>query len=147
LQNLRALQRLLDSAFRVPGTNIHFGWDALIGLVPWAGDGITALLSFAFLAEAWRMRLPRIIQSRMLLNVVIDVVLGFVPFAGDVADVFWRSNARNLALLERHAHQPQPPRASDWLFVMSILLAMAAIVVVPFLVLYWFVHFLGRTLV
>lgn len=147
LEALRALQRLLDSVFRVPGTNIRFGWDAVVGLVPWAGDAVTAVLSFLFLAHAWRMRLPRVVQARMLLNIMIDVALGFVPFAGDVADVFWRSNARNMALLERHADEGQPPRASDWLFVLAVLLALAAVVLLPVLVLYWIVQMLGRTLV
>jgi hypothetical protein len=146
LDQLRALQRLLDSAFRVPGTNIRFGWDAIVGLVPWAGDAVTALVACVFIAHAFRMRLPRIVQLRILINIAIDVLLGLVPFAGDVADVFWKANARNMALLERHAAHPQPARASDWLFVLGIAAAVAVLVAAPFFVVYWIVVTLGGSL-
>src|SRR6185503_13930024 len=100
---LRALRRWLDEAFRVPGTSFRFGWDPIIGLVPWAGDLVTALLSLAIITQGHRMRLPRVVQLRMLLNVVIDIAFGVIPFVGDVADLFWKSNSKNMALLERHA--------------------------------------------
>ena len=60
---------------------------------------------------------PRVVQLRMLLNVGIDLLVGLVPFVGDVADVFWKSNTKNMALLERHAAQPGPASRGDWLFV------------------------------
>lgn len=147
LERLRTLQRLLDSAFRIPGTNIRFGWDAIVGLVPWAGDVATGLLACAFLVQANQMRLPRIVQLRMLINVAIDILIGFVPVAGDVADVFWRANTRNLALLERHAREPQPARPGDWLFVFGIVAALFALLSLPLLVVYWIVRSLGAPLV
>src|SRR5207244_8237412 len=95
---LRALKRLLDEAFRVPGTNVRFGWDPIIGLVPWAGDLFTALLSCAILVQAHQMRIPRVVQLRMLINIAIDVLVGVVPIVGDIADLFWKSNTKNCAL-------------------------------------------------
>src|SRR5439155_19042506 len=99
LDGLRALQRWLDEAFRVPGTSIRFGWDPIIGLVPWAGDVLTAMVGCAIVLQAHQMRVPRVVQLRMLLNVGIDLVVGIVPFVGDAADFLWKSNAKNFALL------------------------------------------------
>lgn len=78
LRALRKLQWWLDEAFRVPGTSIRIGWDPLIGLVPWAGDLLTALLSCAIVSAAHRMGLPRVVQRRMLMNVAIDLVVGAI---------------------------------------------------------------------
>jgi hypothetical protein len=136
LEGLRKLQYLLDQAFRVPGTNMRFGWDPIVGLVPWAGDLITALLSCAIIVQAHHMRIPRVVQLRMLLNVAIDVVVGVVPVIGDVADAFWKSNTRNFVLLERHAGEAQPATPGDWMFVGVIVTVIAALALVPLLVMY-----------
>jgi hypothetical protein len=136
---LRSLQRLLDDAFRVPGTNLTFGWDPLIGLVPWAGDVLTAVFSCAIILQAHQMSVPRVVLLRMVLNVAIDVLAGVIPFVGDVADAFWKSNAKNFALLERHALRPLTPTAGDWLFVGGILALVVLIAAVPLVVLYWLV--------
>jgi hypothetical protein len=144
LEALRTWQRLLDSAFRIPGTNVRFGWDPIIGLVPWAGDLLAGLLSLALIAQARQMGLPRVVQLRMLLNVGIDVVVGVVPLIGDVADFFWKSNARNLALIERHAGQARHATGGDWAFVLLIALAALAIAGIPLIVLYWVLHLFGR---
>jgi len=147
LQALRDWQRLLDGAFRVPGTNYRFGWDPIIGLVPWAGDLLGALMSCAVVLHAHQMRVPRIVQLRMLLNVGIDIVIGIVPVFGDVADFFWKSNTMNLALLERHAGQAGPATTGDWLFVTAIVGALVLVAAIPVVVLYWVVHgLLGRPL-
>ena len=137
LQALRRLQWFLDEAFRVPGTSIRVGWDPIIGLVPWVGDLLTALLSCAIVLHAHRMRLPRIVQLRMLMNVAIDLVVGAIPVVGDAADAFWKSNSMNMALLERHADEVRPASAGDWLFVAGIIAAIIAVALVPLVVLYW----------
>jgi hypothetical protein len=133
---LRSLQRLLDDAFRVPGTSLRFGWDPIIGLVPWLGDVLTAVFSSAIILQAHHMRVPRVVQMRMVMNVAIDVIVGVVPLAGDVADAFWKSNARNFALLERHAAEPQPASTGDWLFVIGMIAAVVLIAAIPLVVLY-----------
>ena len=139
LDRLRALRRWLDEAFRVPGTSLRFGWDPIIGLVPWAGDAFTSLLSLGIIVQAHRMRLPRVVQLRMLLNVVIDVAVGALPLVGDVADMFWKSNSKNMALLERHADQVRPASRGDWLFVAAIIAAAIAVALAPLFVMYWLV--------
>jgi hypothetical protein len=136
LTALRSLKSWLDEAFRVPGTNLTFGWDPLIGLVPWVGDLLTAFMSGAIVLQAHHMRLPRVVQLRMLGNVAVDLIAGAIPFVGDAADFFWKSNTKNFALLEQHAYEMRPPSAADWLFVSAILLAILAVALVPLAVMY-----------
>jgi hypothetical protein len=143
MESLRALKRLLDEAFRVPGTDIRFGWDPLIGLIPWAGDVLTAILSCAIILQAHHMRVPKVVQLRMLFNVAIDLIIGIVPFFGDAADVFWKANSRNFALLERHAAEVRPASAGDWLFVVSVIAVLILVALVPLFVMYWFIHAAG----
>ncbi len=140
LARLRRLKYWLDDAFRVPGTRLRFGWDPIIGVVPWFGDLVTAIMSLAILAQAHQMRIPRIVQLRMLVNIAVDVLVGIVPVAGDVADVFWKANTKNLALLERHAAEPRAATAGDWLFVAGMFGAVVLVALVPLAVLYWLVH-------
>jgi hypothetical protein len=140
LGSLRTLQRRLDEAFLVPGTRIRFGWDAIIGMVPWAGDVLTALLGVAILVSAHRMRVPGIVLVRMLLNLAIDLLIGLVPFAGDIADVFWKANTKNMTLLERHAASPMPATAGDWWFVAGLTALVFSVAALPFLLLYWLLN-------
>ena len=134
LDRLRWWQRLLDDAFPIPGTRVRFGWDAIIGLVPGAGDLISGLFGLVILYHAHRMRIPVVVQARMFINLAIDLAIGIVPFAGDVADIFWKANTRNLALLERHAGQAQKPGTGDYLFVGGVAALLAFLATLPFLV-------------
>src|SRR5215203_5494664 len=121
LQNVERLGWLLDDVFRVPVLGWRFGLDALIGLVPGLGDTATSLVSFYILAAAVRYRVPKITLLRMGLNVGIDYAFGSIPFLGDLADAWWKSNRKNLDLLKRRAtvsaDEARSGRASDWLFV------------------------------
>jgi len=141
---LRRLQRGLDEAFRVPGTPLRFGWDAIVGVIPWAGDLLTAFMACAIVTQAHHMHVPRVVQLRMLLNIGIDFFIGVVPFVGDVADVFWKSSTRNMALLERHASQPGRASAGDWLFVSAMVGAIAVMAALPLVVMYWIVSEMVR---
>jgi hypothetical protein len=96
------LSTLLDTAIVVPGTNIRFGLDALIGLVPGIGDAISTLLALYIVREARAVGAPRLLIARMLANVALDGVVGAVPVAGDLFDVAFRANRRNVALLRQH---------------------------------------------
>jgi len=99
IARLDALASLLDTAILIPGTNVRFGLDAMIGLVPGVGDVVTTLLSLYIVKEARALGAPRRVILRMLANVALDGVLGAVPLAGDVFDVMWRANRRNMTLL------------------------------------------------
>ena len=128
---------LLDSAFRVPGTNIRFGLDAIIGIVPGLGDLVAPVYTVILLGTALKMRVPAVVVARMVLNAGIDMVLGLVPIAGDVGDVFWKADLRNVALLERHARPGVPPTRADYWFVLGCIGLVVAIALVPFLILIW----------
>lgn len=96
------LSTLLDTALVIPGTNIRFGLDALIGLVPGIGDIVSTALSLYIVREARALGAPRLLIARMLANVALDGMIGAVPVAGDVFDVAFRANRRNVALLRAH---------------------------------------------
>ena len=102
IARIDALATLLDTAFIVPGTNIRFGFDALIGLVPGIGDAITTLMSLYIVHEARQLGAPRHLVARMLVNVALDGLVGAVPVVGDAFDVVWRANRRNMALLQQY---------------------------------------------
>ena len=128
---------LLDSQFRVPGTNIRFGLDAIIGLIPGLGDISTPVFAALLLLQGVRMRLPLVVQARMVLNAAIDMLLGFVPVLGDLADIGFKANLRNLALLERHSTRGIPPSRADYIFVIVCLIVLAFVALAPIVVLAW----------
>ena len=128
---------LLDSQFRVPGTNIRFGLDAIVGLIPGIGDISTPVFAGLLLLQGVRMRLPIVVQTRMVLNAAIDMLVGFVPILGDLVDIGFKANLRNLALLERHARRGVPPSRSDYIVVILCMIVLAFVALSPFAVLIW----------
>jgi hypothetical protein len=102
IARLDALANLLDTAFIFPGTNVRFGLDAIIGLVPGIGDAITTVISLYIVREARALGAPRHVVARMLGNVALDGVVGAIPLLGDAFDVMWRANRRNMVLLRKH---------------------------------------------
>lgn len=102
LARLDALASFMDSAILIPGTNLRFGADAIIGLIPGIGDAITAGISCLIILEAKRMGAPHHVVARMIGNVAIDGLVGAVPLVGDLFDVAFRANLRNMRLLRKH---------------------------------------------
>jgi hypothetical protein len=117
LERLRVLARVLDNAVRIPGTEYRFGLDALIGLVPGIGDAISAIFSIFIIFQAARLGVSRPTLMRMLANVGIDTLVGEVPLLGDLFDVAWKSNLKNIDLLEDHLRQPVAARRQSGRFV------------------------------
>jgi hypothetical protein len=121
---LEMLSHLMDNAFQVPGTNIRFGLDPILGLVPGIGDFASMLVSALILASAVRYGVPRITLIRMALNTGLDFVVGAIPVVGDAFDVWFKSNQRNLELLQRRAAAYGPARqratTADWAFVLML---------------------------
>jgi hypothetical protein len=107
-ERLRFLARLMDAQFVVPGTRWRFGFDSLLGLVPGIGDVGTALISLYIIAEAQRLGVPRRVLRRMAANVLVDVVIGTIPLAGDVFDAMFKANLRNLRLMGISPESPRP---------------------------------------
>lgn len=101
-KDLELLANWMDSVFEIPGTGIRFGMDALIGLVPGLGDTMTSIISLYILQAASRHGVPRATLMRMAANIAADYAVGTVPVVGDVFDVYWKSNKKNVELLQRH---------------------------------------------
>jgi len=105
---VEALEMLLERSFRIPGINVPIGLDALIGLVPVVGDLITTVMGAYFVWEARNLGMSKWHLMRMGGNVAFDTLLGLIPGPGDVADLFFRSNTRNLRIIKRHLDKHHP---------------------------------------
>ena len=113
MERLRAMSRLLDNAFTIPGTQYRFGLDALIGLVPGLGDAASAIFSSYLVLQASRLGAPKSVVSRMIGNIALDTIVGWIPLLGDLFDVAFKSNIRNMALLEEHVRRPAAAKAGS----------------------------------
>ncbi len=128
-RRLRALAWLMDNSIPLPG-GFRVGIDAIIGLVPGIGDAIGALISAYIINEARTMGAPRSVLMRMMSNVMIETVIGAIPFAGDLFDAAFKANTRNLALLAKYQLDPIGSRRGSRLFVAGFALLMFLLVVV-----------------
>ncbi len=105
-RNLERLAWLMDRAFPIPGTRITVGLDALLGLLPIGGDVLTGLVQAGLVLVALRhYKLPKTVAARMAANVFIDVAVGAIPLLGDLFDVGFKANTRNIQLLEPYRHR------------------------------------------
>jgi hypothetical protein len=111
LNRIRKFSRLMDSAFGIPGTKFRFGLDPIIGLVPGAGDLVDTAFSAYLIYLATRFNIPRETLGKMIYNVGLEAIIGSVPLVGDIFDAFYKSNMRNLALLEEHLESVEPELA------------------------------------
>lgn len=132
------LVRWLDDFIRIPGTKFGIGLDPILGFfLPGAGDVITGTGSISLLFLALKERVPTIVLLRMIMNILVDTLGGFLPVVGDAFDVVWRSNKRNLALIEKYREDPKAaPTPWDYLLVgLGLTLAVASIVI-PIVIIY-----------
>lgn len=102
LSRIRWLSYLLDERFRIPGTRQRIGLDGLLGILPGVGDTVGALLSIYILFEAVQIGVPRSTLLRMIANIALDTVVGAIPVAGDIFDVAWKANKKNVALVNAY---------------------------------------------
>ncbi|MBK7151649.1 MAG: DUF4112 domain-containing protein [Sandaracinaceae bacterium] len=130
----RVMTRLLDDLIRIPGTEQGIGLDGLLGLIPGVGDSVTGLGSMALLLLALRRRVPTVILVKMLGNIGVDVLTGTIPVLGDIFDVAFRSNRRNLELIERHADGKVQPSPADFALVVFGICLAAAAIAMPFVI-------------
>lgn len=143
----KVIAYLLDDLIKVPGTRFRVGLDPLIGLVPGVGDITGGLAASLILITAVSQGVPRVIQLRMFLNVLLNAAVGAIPVAGDAFSFWFKSNARNHALLLKHMGRKSEVTRGDWIFVGTLLGLIALIVVLILFVLgsllntsarYWF---------
>lgn len=101
IEKLDHLARWLDSRYRIPGTSIRFGWDAILGLIPGVGDAATLLPSAYLIYKAYTLGARKRTLARMVINTGLDSTIGTVPVLGDAFDLFYKANNRNFTLLRR----------------------------------------------
>jgi hypothetical protein len=102
LLELDWLVDLMDSRFVVPGTKYRVGLDAFLGLIPGIGDGLGAVVSFYILLRLWQHNLPWHLRARLVGNIVVDFTLGAIPLVGDLFDIGFKANRRNVRLVRNH---------------------------------------------
>jgi hypothetical protein len=139
--DVELLARLMDSVFWIPGMRVRFGLDAVIGLIPGLGDTLTSFVSLYILKVASLAGVPRVTLVRMALNIAIDYVVGTVPLVGDVFDVYWKANLKNVELLQRHLlatpAAERRGRSGDWLFVAGLGAALIALLIGCITIAWW----------
>ncbi len=141
---LRRWADLLDSRFVIPGTNIRFGIDPIVSVVPFIGQLASPMFAMLLLVQGVRQRVPKVILLRMLFNALADAIIGTVPVLGSVGDIFWRANTRNLSLLEHYAQPGRTPSRGDYAFVFGMAVLFGALIVIPILLALWLTsHLLG----
>lgn len=145
LEAIDNFSKLLDSRFRIPGTNIQFGLDFLIGLIPYGGDVITFLLSAGLVLTMARHGVSGQVIALMIFNIFLDTIIGSIPFLGDLFDLFYKANRRNYDLLEEHYVEGKY-EGSIWKVIIPVLLALIGILFLmiwlSFKMIEWFVAFL-----
>src|ERR1700732_4224695 len=136
-EHLDYIAALLDDIFRIPGTQIRFGLDALIGWVPGVGDAMTGIASFLIVFASWRRGAKAVTLTRMIANVLLETAIGAIPVAGDVFHVIWKANRRNYRLLLREREQPGANTRRDWMFLAIIFFIALAALGIPIVILVW----------
>jgi hypothetical protein len=144
-QRIGRVTRVLDELVGVPGTPIKVGLDPVIGLIPVVGDAVAAGVGAWVIAEAARFGIPRLVLGRMVLNLLLDLGVGAIPILGDVYDLFFRSNSRNLALFRRHALDPDASTRGERAFFAGLLLVIVGILWLAFVALGTLIDWLTNT--
>lgn len=122
LEQLKFLATLMDSVFEIPGIRLRFGLDAILGLLPGLGDFATSFVTLYILQEAHRRGVSRVTLARMGFNILVDWLVGTIPLVGDLFDIGWKSNLKNVALLLEHADAGERRRTTgDWIYLGSII--------------------------
>ncbi len=123
------IAKIMDSIFTIPGTKVKFGVDPLIGLIPGFGAGASALISLLLIVRSASQGVPNRILGQMGLNVVINSILNAIPVVGDAVSIFYRSNAKNYELLQRHAGTRRKATVGDWLVLAGIFFGIMLVIV------------------
>ncbi len=144
IEGLDRAVRILDDFIRIPVINVRIGLDPILGLVPWAGDTLSALFSFYLMGVAIQYGLPKVIILRMAMNVAFDYLVGIVPFIGDASDFFIKSNRWNLNLLRRYAQERRRPSFSDYLFVTVVIGAIVSLIAAAIALVFYSLKSIGR---
>lgn len=127
LARFRFIAKTMDETFKIPILRLKFGLDGILGFIPLFGDILGFLISAYLLSTAYRLKAPNVVLSRMFANMAIDLFAGIIPVFGDVFDVAWKANMKNLKLLESHVAEPEQAERSSYLFFFALLLLHATL--------------------
>jgi uncharacterized protein DUF4112 len=131
------MARMLDDLVTIPGTRQRLGVDSVVGLIPGVGDLASAAVGAWIIVEASRFRLPGVVLARMVINTVIDFLIGAIPLLGDLFDVVFKSNSRNLALFRRHATDPGASTTEHRAFLVGLVLVLVGLLWLAVVALGW----------
>ncbi len=126
---IRKLRDVMDEAFTLPGTKLKIGLDPIIGLIPGIGDLTGAAIGGYVLHAANKLGVPTVVMARMLLNLVIDALIGIIPIVGDYLDVLYKANSKNVALVEQAVLNRETTARSSWWRLAGVFAAFGAIVI------------------
>lgn len=129
--------KLLDSKFAIPGTNIRFGIDPIVGLIPGAGDVLAGGISLYFLIQAAFLKAKASVLIRMFINILLDVLIGSIPIFGEVFDVYWKANLRNARILDELQEHPDKTTIESRLWVWVVVIQLVAVLVGIILLIGW----------
>ncbi|MGD2183963.1 DUF4112 domain-containing protein [Lusitaniella coriacea] len=137
MAELRSISHLFDEALPIPGTPYRIGIDPLLGLLPAVGDYLGAIVSGYIVVQAARMGASKQTLSRMVGNIIWDAFVGTVPLFGDVVDVAWKANTKNIKLLEKHLSEPHRAQKTDWWFLGFLLAGLALVIFIISAIGFW----------
>ena len=141
-EDLDQIASVLDDMFRVPGTQIRFGLDFLIGWIPGVGDAAAGMASLIIVVAAWRRGAALVTLARMITNVVLEALIGSIPVLGDAFHVLWKANRRNYRLLMREENRAlgESDARRDALFFVLLLVAAVCLVAMPVGLIIWLIR-------
>ena len=140
-ERLEKIGFVLDQLFRVPGTQMRFGLDPIIGLLlPVVGDWVSALLSIYIVVRSIQYGLPKIVIGRMVFNVALDYLIGSIPAVGDLLDFAIQPNKKNVELLNRFAEGKGRASWTDYLWLFMLLGLFGAVIIVWLLIIFWLLN-------
>lgn len=136
-EHLDYIASLLDDMWRIPGTKVRFGLDALIGWIPGIGDVMAGVASCVIVFASWRRGVAPVTLARMVANILLETAVGGVPVVGDVFHIFWKANRRNYRILIREKEEPRLKTWRDWIFLGVLVIGALVAVTIPIVVLIW----------
>jgi hypothetical protein len=139
-EHLDYIASLLDDMWRIPGTKVRFGFDALIGWIPGIGDAMAGVASCVIVFASWRRGVAPVTLARMIANILLETAVGGVPIVGDVFHIFWKANRRNYRILIREKETPRLKTWRDWIFLAVIMVGVLAAITIPIFFLIWLVR-------
>ncbi|MFO0408824.1 MAG: DUF4112 domain-containing protein [Dolichospermum sp.] len=130
LKRLRQISKILDNIITIPGTQMGIGLDPIIGLIPVGGDALGLIFSFYIIIEAAQLGLSTATLGRMVMNVILDSLVGAIPMLGDLFDFAWKANNYNIILLEEALKDPHKNKKANKSFILLLIIGLFILAIV-----------------